>query len=66
VNISICLAISKKSSLKLAPINRNAEATGGIMNFFLKKEYIVLYFFVLNFRISNLCNQNEDKWPNAQ
>jgi hypothetical protein len=34
VKISICLAISKKSFLKLLPINRNAAAAAGMRYFF--------------------------------
>jgi hypothetical protein len=34
VKISICLAISKKSFLKLTPTNKKAEAKTGMMYFF--------------------------------
>src|SRR5690606_11087784 len=53
VKISICLAISKKSSWKLVPTYRNQAATIGMIYRFLIKAYIIYGFFLFrNFRRS--------------
>jgi hypothetical protein len=64
VNISIWRQFQKKSSLKLAPINRNEATT--VIEFFLKKEYICLYFFVLNLFPNKVTYSKQDNYKRAQ